>query len=505
MNLKINEAAGVCLATAAIAGIVAVFAWFSIKQNIQPADVLQTSHTLSAQSDSGALSGTVGANLTWQFDAQTATLTIDGEGDMDARLGRENRPSYYTACVDRAKVLVIGDGVTCVAPYAFESFSALERVQLGKGVRTIGDYAFYGSAVEEFETNDALEAIGRGAFFSCDRLEELWLSEKFCDTDVPVAQALGAHLKLRISAQNPWYTASRDGSLYSKDGSELVYCAVSGVEGDAQWPDWEIPGTVTRLRQSCVQGNRIGTLTIPGSVTTLDKDSLVGLRVHTLKLCEGVREIEDVGVYSVEELVLPDSVDTMDENAFSARYGTTILTFSENSAVLKTGADGYIYTKDGKTLVQVPQTLIHTDGETAEDFVFTVPEGVERIAPNATNGLGYADSVDCVLPDSVTYIGDDNFCGMSFRDGETVRLPKNLKTIGSRCFQYCTLHSLTLPRSVAEIGDHFLEGTGNNRYDKKKNVWTEKKTRLQIESLHGWNALQYSTLPASVEIVTVNQ
>ncbi|MDD6063018.1 MAG: leucine-rich repeat domain-containing protein, partial [Oscillospiraceae bacterium] len=215
MKLKINEAAGVCLATAAIAGIVAVFAWFSIKQNIQPADVPQTSHTLSAQSDSGALSGTVGANLTWQFDAQTATLTIDGEGDMDARLGRENRPSYYTACVDRAKILVIGDGVTCVAPYAFESFSALERVQLGKGVRTIGDYAFYGSAVEEFETNDALEAIGRGAFFSCDRLEELWLSEKFCDTDVPVAQALGAHLKLRISAQNPWYTASRDGSLYS--------------------------------------------------------------------------------------------------------------------------------------------------------------------------------------------------------------------------------------------------------------------------------------------------
>ena len=89
MNLKINEAAGVCLATAAIAGIVAVFAWLSIKQNIQPAEAPQTSHTLSAQSDSGALSGTVGANLTWQFDAQTATLTIDGEGDMDARLGRE--------------------------------------------------------------------------------------------------------------------------------------------------------------------------------------------------------------------------------------------------------------------------------------------------------------------------------------------------------------------------------------------------------------------------------
>ena len=109
------------------------------------------------------------------------------------------------------------------------------------------------------------------------------------------------------------------------------------------------------------------------------------------------------------------------------------------------------------------------------------------------------------MPDSVTYIGDDNFCGMSFRDGETVRLPKNLKTIGSRCFQYCTLHSLTLPRSVAEIGDHFLEGTGNNRYDKKKNVWTEKKTRLQIESRHGWNALQYSALPACVEIITVNQ
>lgn len=507
MKHKIAELFGVCIATVMIVGAVAGLTLFAVhNRRTQQTNVPQTlpkNESLSVQSDSAALSGTVGNNLTWQFDPQSSTLTIEGEGEMDASLDRENRPSYYTPYADRAKAVVFGDGVTSVAPYAFEGFSALERVRLGKAVRAVGDYAFYGCAVEKFEMNDALETIGCGAFFSCDRLEELRLSEKFCDSEVPVTQALGAHLKLRVSAQNPWYTAAEDGSLYSKDGSELVYCAVSGEEGNTQWPDWEIPDTVTRLRKNCFRGSRIHTLTVPGSVRKLDEDCLAGLSVRRLKLREGIREIGNVGLYSAEEIVIPDSVTKMDENAFSVRNGTSALIFSANSAVLKTGKDGYIYSKDGKTLVQVPKTLFRDGGEAERTFAFTVPKGVQRIASNATQCLGYADYVVCTIPDSVRDIGDDNFCGICFRDGETVRLPKNLQTIGDRCFQYCTLYSLTLPKSVSAIGDRFLEGTGNNRYDKKKNVWVEEKAKLQIQSRQKWNSLQYTQLPGSVEIVVV--
>ena len=131
--------------------------------------------------------------------------------------------------------------------------------------------------------------------------------------------------------------------------------------------------------------------------------------------------------------------------------------FTSKSTLFKEGKDGSVYTADGKTLLHLASR------EDQKSYI--VPDGVERIAVGATNDLRMYNGT-LSLPDSLKYIGDDNFCSITLREGETLVLPENLKYIGSRCFMYVTVSKIRFPSSVQHMGEDVLYGTNNNRcYD----------------------------------------
>ena len=78
--------------------------------------------------NAGAVSyeGTFGANgnnLTWKVDADTATLYIDGYGDMEDFADERSTPWYEYLEAGFAYVS-IGDGVTSIGDFAFSSLKA---------------------------------------------------------------------------------------------------------------------------------------------------------------------------------------------------------------------------------------------------------------------------------------------------------------------------------------------------------------------------------------------
>ena len=98
------------------------------------------------------LTGECGQNLTWNFEMETGTLTITGEG----------------AIRDYDKVEL--------TPWA--SYSAkIKRIVLQSGVTAIGKNAFSGCAVEKVELPDTLESIGQNAFRDCWYLSALDLTQ----------------------------------------------------------------------------------------------------------------------------------------------------------------------------------------------------------------------------------------------------------------------------------------------------------------------------------------
>lgn len=98
--------------------------------------------------------GTCGENLTWEYDAATATLRISGTGPMDDWSGSTVPPWN--------ELIVWYNDV-------------VRHIEIGEGVTTIGAKAFPHCSVETVTLPSTLKHIGEGAFDSCTRLTHIEL------------------------------------------------------------------------------------------------------------------------------------------------------------------------------------------------------------------------------------------------------------------------------------------------------------------------------------------
>ncbi len=91
-----------------------------------------------------------------------------------------------------------GDTVIAIGDSAFLGCTTLRLISLPTSVRSIGAYAFYGSALEEITLGANISSIGECAFANCPAL-----------------------VSVTVETANEKYS-SIDGVLFSKDKSELI-------------------------------------------------------------------------------------------------------------------------------------------------------------------------------------------------------------------------------------------------------------------------------------------
>jgi hypothetical protein len=107
----------------------------------------------------------------WFYDEDTTILTITGSGDMANFDSRDMLPPWANYR-DSIKKVVISDGVTNIANYAFYNCTALKDITIGKNVATIDYTAFLGcSALESItvDENNASYLSEDGILFSKDK------------------------------------------------------------------------------------------------------------------------------------------------------------------------------------------------------------------------------------------------------------------------------------------------------------------------------------------------
>ena len=106
---------------------------------------------------------------------------------------------------------------------------------------------------------------------------------------------------------------------------------------------------------------------------------------------------------------------------------------------------GVKYSRDGRRLLKVSNSL---------DGSYKIKENTKVICNDAFWGC---TSLSCiVIPNSVTYIGDDAF---SMTALSSVVIPNSVTSIGKGTFWNCTfLSSIVIPNSVTSIGNRAFEG-----------------------------------------------
>lgn len=140
-----------------------------------------------------------GPNATWRLEGD-GKLIISGSGIVDG-IDWYKKNDLYNYLKDKAKSIIVEEGITEIQGFSFYEFEYLRDVRLpetmkkiperlfgncsrlkeitySENLTEIGDYAFYGcSLLEKVEFPSSLSKIGSFAFDDCSLLKEVYLPE----------------------------------------------------------------------------------------------------------------------------------------------------------------------------------------------------------------------------------------------------------------------------------------------------------------------------------------
>ncbi len=332
-------------------------------------------------------SGACGSNVTWTYQKDTRTLTIDGEGSMEEYSSSSSVP-WHSYAPDIKSVVFSGQ-ITTIANSAFSDCSALKSIHIPESITEIGDNAFTNCYdLSSITIPNGVMRIGNFAFSWCYSLTELTIPDKLVDVNAKAFYESGLR-SVYTNDSNINYV-SMDGILFNKEKTLLVWYSNNREEhaytipnsvkdiGDSAFfkcmglTEIIIPDSVVRIGNSAFWGcSGLTELTLPDGVASIENEAFSGcteLAEVTLS-----KKLEQIGMYAFEadgkitEIVMPDSVTRIEERAFSGCAGLKNITLSKKLEYI--GA--YAFSGCGKiTEIVIPDSVMTVERKAFDDCAF---------------------------------------------------------------------------------------------------------------------------------------
>ncbi len=340
----------------------------------------------------------------------------------------------------------------------------------------IGKSAFKNCKIKEIELPASVTTLGQKPFEGCS-IARLVVPDSLASdgfTDLVAGISGLKNIECRSTCKN---FTTVDGVLFSKDGTELVFCPVDKVAevytvpadvrkiGDYSFKDNVGVKSVVfadadkdlEIGQYAFQNSSIESVTLP--------DRLVSIALYAFSGCASLKtvtfgdscKLSTIGdrafekCASLTEISIPDLTTSIGIYAFSGCSLLANFNLGANSQLITIGQHAF---RNCSALVEftAPATLAYFGKPTTAD---TVTEKTSSYTFYNCKQLAKVDLSAC----SVEYIAMYTFQHCSSL--ATVLLPQGLKGIGQYAFQNCVkLSEITLPEGLVTINGQAFSGCG---------------------------------------------
>ena len=354
------------------------------------------------------------------------------------------------------KRVVLGDGLTEIAPYTFMDCTSLTNVVFGDNLSVIGNTAFEGcTALTDVVFPDSLTRINYYAFRNCTSITELVIPENvFVDFDVFTGCTSLTDLTVKSGVSLESFSFNDCTSLSQATLEDRITVANHVFKGCSKLANVTI-GKGAVLVQFAFSGcTGLKSVNISGTVVSPKKRLLAASgRTRLLAAAEPDPEATSVGNYAfygcrgLESALIGSKVNEIGCGAFG---GCTKL----RDITVEPGNTSY-ETVEGMLLTANSTKLISGAGD---DKGVTVPEGVTEIEEGAFAGFGNITSV--TLPNTVTTIGKAAFSNCTAL--ATITIPSSVTSIGSKAFCDTAIKTVCVSSGDGTRMSGLVAGTGYN-------------------------------------------
>ena len=390
----------------------------------------------------------------YAFEACTSLETITGIPSSLATIG--NRA--FTDCESLTAIDLKDTAVTVISQNMFKNTNNLSEVKLPEGLTTIGDYAFYGSGIKNFEVPGNVSTIGVSAFEGT-ALETVTF---------PVTSVLTTLGDAAFKDTTNLETVVLPNILHTIGAQAFENSGVKNV----LMADAEIPSGITTIGNGAFRNAKnLTAFDYFAKVTTIGEgafmncvnlenatlsDNLVSLGAMAFAFCN-----------KIPAATIPANLIELGGNPYAGLDKSKISVSADNqNFVLETDENGVV------TLYDFDKVTIYGIYGLTNTYEFVLGGDAPAYAPGAIAGnklttatvpaafgtvpaylfAGCTDLTSVVLEDGLTAIGDYAF----FMSGlATINIPASVQIIGNAVFMDCdSINNVVIPKTVLGMGNY---------------------------------------------------
>lgn len=266
---------------------------------------------VSVNADDIINEGKCGKNVTWRFNDETDTLTIQGSGKVE-----------YDSNWDELDIVKVDmkEGITGIDDYAFSGLNTINMIIIPKSVNDIGDCAFQQTGIKKMTIKKSVKKVGNQIFWGCKKLKEIdWHINRIPQGTFANCTRLKV-VKISSKTKSIGALAFYNTAISQFDMPDTVkWVGESAFASCKKLETLVFSNNVKKIPSNVVKNCNLKSVTMGDNTTTIDKSAFAKSNIQELVIPNSVKKIKEKAFYKtagIKKITIPENINKINNYTF---------------------------------------------------------------------------------------------------------------------------------------------------------------------------------------------